>query len=87
MTASSPASAKASIVGQRFVNLAKYGFTAATVVCCSMISDSQTRYGSGAGIPGGARHGRSRAWESYQFRSVVEMLACTRALWHIAGDR
>jgi hypothetical protein len=30
-------------VGQRAVNFSKYGPTAFTVVCCSMISDSQTR--------------------------------------------
>src|ERR1700676_5040642 len=39
--------------------------TAATVVCCSMISLSQTRYGS-AVCPGSARQGRRRRWRSYQ---------------------
>src|ERR1700759_3668340 len=42
--------------------------TAVTVVCCSMISLSQTRYGSGTS-PGAARHGRRRRWRSYQRRS------------------
>src|SRR6185312_14922199 len=39
--------------------------TAATVVCCSMISLSQTRYGSGC-RPGSLRHGRRRRCWSYQ---------------------
>src|SRR5580698_10762203 len=39
--------------------------TAATVVCCNMISLSQTRYGS-AVLPGSARQGRRRRWRSYQ---------------------
>src|SRR5579884_1661675 len=39
--------------------------TAVTVVCCSMISLSQTRYGSGVS-PGSARHGSRRRWRSYQ---------------------
>src|ERR1700712_34858 len=39
--------------------------TATTVVCCSMISLSQTRYGSGVS-PGSARHGKRRRWRSYQ---------------------
>src|SRR5258708_18502176 len=39
--------------------------TAATVVCCNMISLSQTRYGS-AVRPGLARQGRVRRWRSYQ---------------------
>src|SRR5712691_11738849 len=34
-----------------------------------MISLSQTRYGSGR-RPGGARHGRSRRWRSYQASSA-----------------
>ena len=37
------AAANASIVGQRAMNLSKYGITAATVVCCSITSLSQTR--------------------------------------------
>ena len=32
--------------------------SAATVVCCSMTSLSHTRYGLGAGPPGGERHGK-----------------------------
>ena len=43
--------------------------TAVTVVCCSMISDSQTRYGS-AIRPGSARQGRTRRWRSYQASSA-----------------
>src|SRR3954464_12711035 len=43
--------------------------TAATVVCCNMISLSHTRYGS-AVCPGSARHGRRRRWRSYQARSA-----------------
>src|SRR3546814_3383958 len=51
----------------------------------SMISNSQTRYGSGAGVPGGARQGSARAWTSYQASSlsaIDERLAGTRRLWH-----
>src|ERR1700755_1861796 len=39
--------------------------TAVTVVCCSMISLSQTLYGSGTS-PGSARHGSRRRWRSYK---------------------
>ncbi len=42
-TSSSEALPSASTVGQRATNFSKYGPTAFTVVCCSMISDSQTR--------------------------------------------
>jgi hypothetical protein len=48
------------MLGQRSMKRWKRGVTAATVVCWSMISLSQTRYGSGAGAPGAARHGRRR---------------------------
>ena len=47
------------------MNRAKYPATAVTVVCCSMISETQTQYGS-ALSPGLARHGRSRRCASYQ---------------------
>ena len=49
----------ATIEGQRATNFSKYGPTALTVVCCNMISDSHTRYGSGR-APAGARHGNFR---------------------------
>src|SRR3954471_5173731 len=54
--------------GKRVMNRSKYGPTVATVVCCSMISLSQTRYGSGR-EPGAARQGRSRRWRSYHASS------------------
>src|SRR5437764_451864 len=41
-----------------------------TVVCCSMISLSQTRYGS-AVSPGNARQGNSRRWRSYRASSAA----------------
>jgi hypothetical protein len=55
------------------MNAAKYGFTAATVVCWSMISESQTRYGhwgssSGRACPGGLRQGSSRAFSAKYFK-------------------
>ena len=37
------ASASAFTVGNRTMNRSKYGMTVATCVCCSMISDTQTR--------------------------------------------
>ena len=43
MTAPSSAAARASTVGQVAVNRSKRGRTAATVVCWSMTSESQTR--------------------------------------------
>ncbi len=43
--------ASAALSGQRARNFSKYGPTVFTPVCCSMISDSQTRYGS-APLPG-----------------------------------
>src|SRR3546814_8481974 len=85
MISASSAAANAAKSGQRSVNAANFGRTVATVVCWSMISDSQTRYGSGAGVPGGARHGSARAWTSYQATSlsaIDERLAGTRRLWH-----
>ena len=54
--------------GQRAKNFSKYGPTVLTPVCCSMISDSQTRYGS-ARSPAGGRHGNRRRWRSYQSSS------------------
>jgi hypothetical protein len=42
---------------------------AATVVCCSMTSESQTWYGSGV-WPGAARHGNTRRCRSYQVSSA-----------------
>ena len=54
--------------GQRARNFSKYGPTVLTPVCCSMISDSQTRYGS-ARSPAGGRHGSRRRWRSYQSSS------------------
>ncbi len=56
--------------GQRWTKRAKYGATVFTVVCCSMISDSQTRYGSGVSR-GAARQGRIRRWRSYQASSTA----------------
>src|SRR5690606_22782058 len=64
---SSGAAAISCTRGQFFRNFLKYGPTVATVVCCSMISLSQTWYGSGV-TPGGLRHGSVRAWRSYQAR-------------------
>ena len=43
---------------------AKYGFTASTRVCCSMISDTQTRYGVGS-----SRQGKLRLLLSYHVNS------------------
>jgi hypothetical protein len=54
--------------GQRARNFSKYGPTVLTPVCCSMISDSQTRYGS-ARSPASGRHGNRRRWRSYQSSS------------------
>ena len=45
--------------------------TATTVVCCNMISLSQTRYGS-ATSPGNARHGIRRRLRSYQSSKGVD---------------
>ena len=59
--------------------------TAATVVCCSITSDSQTRYGSAGGAPGGARHGRVRAWASYHASSAAWKASTSTGmgrLWH-----
>ena len=42
----------------------KYGMTAATRVCCSMISEIQTRYGVTR-----SRHGSTRATVGYHARS------------------
>src|SRR5947209_95459 len=50
--------------------------TAVTVVCCSMTSLSQTRYGS-AVVPGSARQGSRRRWRSYQPSSAAAAGAMT----------
>jgi len=55
---SSLAAASDSIVGHRATNRSNRGVTVATVVCWSITSLSQTRYGSGGGSPGGDRHGK-----------------------------
>src|ERR1035438_905742 len=68
--------------------------TAATVVCCNMISLSQTWYGS-AVRPGSARQGRQRRWRSYQARrSRAGKMAdddthpgMTKAPWPVHGPR
>src|SRR4051812_29013754 len=70
MTASAGAAASASTVGKRSRKRAKNGLTVLTVVCCSMISDSHTRYGSGVS-PGTARHGSLRRWRAYQTRRTA----------------
>src|SRR5690349_14091172 len=67
-TSSSEARPSAVTSGQRARNFSKYGPTVLTPVCCSMISDSQTRYGS-ARSPAGGRHGNRRRWRSYQSSS------------------
>src|SRR3954471_4643652 len=67
-TSSSEARPRSSTVGQRATNFSKYGATNFTPVCCSMISDSQTRYGSAA-TPGNGRHGNLRRGRSYQASS------------------
>src|SRR5205085_585599 len=60
--------------------------TAATVVCCSMISLIQTRYGSGVS-PGRARQGRRRRWRSYQPSSrAAEGIADTKPDMQGAGE-
>ena len=64
MTSASAAAASASTVGKRARKRWKYGAAAATVVCCSMTSLSQTRYGS-TDSPGSARHGMVRRCRSY----------------------
>ena len=69
MTSASSAAARSETVGQRVVKAWKYGVACGTVVCCSMTSDNQTRYGSVRGAPTAARHGRLRAWASYQASS------------------
>ena len=56
--------ASASISGSRSIKRAKYGFTASTRVCCSMISDTQTRYGVGS-----SRQGKLRLLLSYHVNS------------------
>ncbi len=38
--------------GKRAMNRSKYGMTVATCVCCSMISETQTRYGVRSLLPG-----------------------------------
>ena len=68
MTSPSGAAASAWTVGNLAQNFAKYGMTTATVVCCSMISLSQTRYGS-ATSPGSARQGSARRCRSYHSSS------------------
>src|SRR5262245_50951090 len=40
-----------------------------------MISESHTLYGS-ARLPGGARHGKSRRWQSYHASSASVMSVC-----------
>src|SRR5690349_17761632 len=47
---------------------------AATVVCWSITSLNQTRYGSGV-APGAARQGSARRWRSYQARRVAGTMA------------
>src|SRR5260370_23329422 len=60
--------------------------TAATVVCCSMISLIQTRYGSGVS-PGRARQGRRLRWRSYQPSSrAAEGMADTKRDMQGAGE-
>src|SRR5688572_17956761 len=49
---------------------AKRPRTVATVVCCSIISLTRTRYGSGD-TPGGERQGSSRRARSYQASRVA----------------
>ena len=64
MWESNGACARSATVGSAFKNRSKYGFTASTRVCCSMISDTQTRYGRGSSL-----HGRTRAFLSYHVSS------------------
>src|SRR5205823_13521734 len=47
--------------------------------CCSMISDSQTRYGS-ARCPAGGRHGSRRRWQSYQASSSAGRAATASSI-------
>src|SRR4051812_31437050 len=86
-TSSSDARPRSLTFGQRAMNFSKYGATDLTLVCCSMISDSHTWYGSAA-TPGNGRHGNLRRCRSYHASSSAgrEADGCGLGRWLAADE-
>src|SRR6188472_399099 len=77
MTSRSSAAASAAKLGYRSSHSSYFGRTRSTCVCCSMISETSTRYGSRV-----RRHGRSRPWRPYHVSSRRRN-HCLRCGWGV----